>query len=447
MACQKRFARVLRLAVVAVCFAPAIARGGDSILQPRTFDVETFDAGATEEAARTGSPINFHFFGKSHRIVLEPSEVRSRDFHEQAGSTGDLRTVYSQAARTFKGHLVDEPESVVRLSRGRNGLRGYVKSSEGWTFIEPLASAGTALSTLGVESGSGQHKVYTEDDIDTSFLGHCAEPVTIESGDPGSRSPGSNVGANDPITSPAQLRVLELAIDADVEFYAIYGADSTTEIESIVNMVDGIYEAELGITIQIVSLNVWQSEPDPYTSTDSGSLLGELRTEWNSEQGAITRDATHLFTGKELDGSTVGIAYVSVVCSTSVSYALSQDLASDVLMPLLVAHEIGHNLGANHDASGSSPRYVMYPSLGFSNLDEFSTLSKTDIADYVDGVSCLALDGGGVNISDPPPGGGNGGGGGGGGPVDPVLLVILGGGALAWKSMGGSRRPRKDIRG
>ena len=91
----------------------------------------------------------------------------------------------------------------------------------------------------------------------------------------------------------------------------------------------------------------------------------------------------------------------------------------------------------------------MYPSLGFSNLDEFSALSKADIADYVDGVSCIALEGGGSNVSNPPPGGGNGGGGGGGGggPVDPALLVILGGGALAWKSMGGSKRPRKDIHG
>jgi hypothetical protein len=427
-------ARRLVAVVGLLASTPAITSGRERQLAPRTYDVEAFDAAAVENAARSGDPVELTFFGKSHVLVLEPSEVRSARFREAAGVLGDLRTVYSTPAKTFKGHLLDEPQSIVRLSRATNGLRGMIKSSEGWAFIEPVAPPGAAALTLADEEAP-LHRVFTEGDIDTSFLGHCAEPVSLD--EAGSASGAVSRAGSAGGTSEANLRILEVAIDADVEFFAIYGSNSTAQIESTMNMVDGIYEAELGLTIQLVSTHVWEAEPDPYTSTDSASLLNELRTYWNSNNDSISRDAVHLFTGKELDGSTVGIAYVSVVCSTSVAYALSEELQSDVLMPLLIAHEMGHNLGASHDASGSSPRYIMYPSLGFTNLDQFSALSKSDIGNYVDGVGCLALDGGGSNSSNPP---GGGGGGGGGGPVDPLLLLILGG-AIVARGMKGRGKP------
>lgn len=413
--------------LAAVALFTAVANGGDAPLAPSRYDVERFNTLAVDEAAAAGKAINLYFFGKTHQVLLEPSQVRSSRYREQAGTLHDLRTVYSTPTRNYKGQVVGDPDSIVRLTNTVNGLRGYVKSAEGWAFIEPLPTPATQGARR--DSTSVEHRVYTEGDIDANFLGTCAEPVRVSPEEMGAVAiPGvaGNVHrAAGAVTSPAELRVFELAVDADVEFYSSYGDDSTAEIEATLNMIDGIFEAELGLTIEVVSINIWEAEPDPYTSTDSGTQLNELRSHWNNNNSGIARDAAHLFTGKELDGSTVGIAYVSVVCSTSVAYGLSQDLNSEVLMPLLVAHELGHNFGANHDSSGSSPRYIMYPSLGFTNLDEFSSLSESDIADHVDGVSCLELEGGGSNVSDPPSGGG-GGGGGGGGPVDPLLLGVLG---------------------
>ncbi|HVR76528.1 MAG TPA: zinc-dependent metalloprotease, partial [Planctomycetota bacterium] len=301
----------------------------------------------------------------------------------------------------------------------------------------------------GDVEGPVEHKVYTEADIDTKFDGLCAavhldaadiEPAQEDASEP--REGGGTAAAG-------QLRVFELAVDADVEFFAAYGSEATAEIEATLNMVDGIFEAEIGLTIDLVSVNVWQSEPDPYTATNGSTLLGQLRSYWNEDNAGIARDAVHLFTGKDLDGSTVGIAYVSVVCNKSTAYAVSQDLASDVLMPLLVAHELGHNLGSGHDTTGSSPRYIMYPSLGFTNLDEFSAASKTSIGDYIDSVSCLALADDGSGSTDPiepiePTGGG--GGGGGGGPVDP-LLILAAGWALWARSRTRTRRPPAAERG
>ncbi|MBI4602954.1 MAG: hypothetical protein HY721_13435 [Planctomycetes bacterium] len=432
--------------LAAIALAPAVLQA-EGPASPVRYDVEGFDARAVEAAARSGAPVELRFFGASHRMQLEPSAVRSDRLQARAGSLGAERSVYLPEPRTFKGRLEGDPDSMVRLSAGSRGLRGYIRSSSGWTFIEPFAAPpGTAgagledLDALGGAGGASPHKVYTEGDLDPGFLGHCGEPVRLDPAVPGpahEAEPGAAAEVRAPRQGAegAELLVLELAVDADFELYQLYGDGAAAEIESVINMVDGIYERDLGISIQIVSINVWDAEPDPYDSMDSGSLLSELRTHWNAQNGAVSRDAAHLFTGKELDGSTVGIAYVSVVCSTSVAYALSQDLGSEALMPLLVAHEIGHNLGANHDPSGSTPRYIMYPSLGFTNLDQFSEASADEVADYVAAVSCLASEGGGE--SDPPPGdGGGGGGGGGGGPVDPFLVVVLAGAAAARRILG-----------
>jgi hypothetical protein len=214
-------------------------------------------------------------------------------------------------------------------------------------------------------------------------------------------------------------------VDADFEFYSTHLDGTLAEIEGIINLVDGIYEVELGISVEIVAAQIRDSEPDPYDSTNPSTLLDQLRSQWNSHHGGIARDTVHLFTGKDLDSSTVGIAFMSVVCNTGAAYGLSQDLGSDALMPLLVAHEMGHNLGAAHDPTGTTVRYIMYPSVSSLNLDEFSPESKTAIASFVDGTSCLAIDPGTPPPAPmPPPQGGGGGGGHGGGPVDPLVAAI-----------------------
>jgi hypothetical protein len=127
-------------------------------------------------------------------------------------------------------------------------------------------------------------------------------------------------------------------------------------------------------------------------STSAGVLLQEFRnarntcTGVNEENMGLCDEYYDLYTGitgLNLDGATVGIAYIDVVGYPSVAYSVSQDLASKKLMPVLLAHELGHNFGMNHDPTGSSPRYIMYESLGISNLHTFSDISRLR-ADWID---------------------------------------------------------------
>jgi hypothetical protein len=86
----------------------------------------------------------------------------------------------------------------------------------------------------------------------------------------------------------------------------------------------------------------------------------------------------------------------------------------------------------------ADPRYIMYPVLSATNLDEYSPESKAAISSYTSGLACLAE----LNptppppSSEPPPAPTKRSGGGGGGPVDPVFAIILGAAALLGKRYG-----------
>jgi hypothetical protein len=91
-------------------------------------------------------------------------------------------------------------------------------------------------------------------------------------------------------------------------------------------------------------------------------------------------------TGKNLDGSVVGIAYVSVICSTA-AYGLSQaDCCGSLACGAdLVAHEMGHNWSASHCGCSG---YTMNPSLTCGG--QFNPIETApSIMSFRDARSCL----------------------------------------------------------
>jgi hypothetical protein len=174
---------------------------------------------------------------------------------------------------------------------------------------------------------------------------------------------------------------VEIAFDADYEYFKRFGSDSgrtISAIESIMTAVDAMYREQLGTTFRMVHANVWATEEDPYTETNHIKLLNQFSVffggrDWTSVLGRpLQYDLAHLMTGRDIDGSVIGVAWLSAVCGGS-RYALSQYFTSDFnyWVPL-TAHEIGHNLGTDHDEC-KDKRYVMCPSLNMTR--EFSAFS------------------------------------------------------------------------
>ncbi|MEM9411288.1 MAG: M12 family metallo-peptidase, partial [Planctomycetota bacterium] len=125
-------------------------------------------------------------------------------------------------------------------------------------------------------------------------------------------------------------------------------------------------EEDVMITHVISGAVVRSSEPDPYTSSDAFTLLSQFRNEWLNNQGAIQRDVAHLFTGKSIQGGTIGIAWtIGGICTTS-GYCLSESDFNNALVCAtdLTAHELGHLWNGSHCNCNS---FTMNPSITCAN--------------------------------------------------------------------------------
>lgn len=230
-----------------------------------------------------------------------------------------------------------------------------------------------------------------------------------------------------PQTSPATLRVIEISTEADYDYYQIYGSSSNSQIASVMNSAEAIYEAELSLTYSVIRQEVITSSADNYPSANSEVLLYDFRGYTNSANQLGTADVYHLFTGKDLNSGVIGLAFTGVVCvEPTYSFGLSQHVSSTIDY-ITFAHELGHNFNATHDTS--LPASLMYPAAG-PGQTSFSSLSRSEISSFVSSYgSCLSTTQSGSPTPTPEPGAtpaptappddGGGGGGGGGSGADP----------------------------
>lgn len=186
---------------------------------------------------------------------------------------------------------------------------------------------------------------------------------------------------------------LDLGAVGDFEFFETHGASSEAAILTRLNNVDGIFSEQVGVQITVTEIDVFTDAADPFSDTlDAGDLLDELRMYRASDPQQRATGLTHMYTGKNLDTSTVGIAFLGAVCSTNFGAGLSEGRRGPTTDALIAAHEIGHNFGAPHDgdpgACENTPdTFLMSPSVNGS--DQFSQCSIDEMQPEINSASCL----------------------------------------------------------
>lgn len=191
---------------------------------------------------------------------------------------------------------------------------------------------------------------------------------------------------------------LDLGAIGDSELFEQFGSDAATTEAAILtrlNTVDGIFSEQLGVQIFVDELAIFTGADDPFSdTTDSGNLLDEL-AEYRSETPAQrSQGLTHLYTGRNLDDTTVGIAYLDALCLQRFGAGLSEGRRGATTDALIAAHEIGHNFGAEHDGEENSvcestpETFLMAASV--NNSDEFSQCSIDTITPNIAAASCIA---------------------------------------------------------
>ncbi|MHC4992814.1 MAG: M12 family metallo-peptidase [Planctomycetota bacterium] len=307
-------------------------------------------------------------------LELQPATVRHRRYEllvEQ--EDGSLRRVEPGVEGVYRGTIAEDPGAIVAATLMDDGLHARIVCSTGEFWVQPAAARVDDLPP-------DEYVIYRSESVIASD-GLCAtaefagEPKQAES-------------ENDPpIAYSGQLCVAELACDADSLFLDNWGSVSAVEdrINSVVNAVNVQYEQDVGITHQITTIIVRSSGSDPYSTTVPGDLLAQFRSHWLNNHGGISRDVAHLFTGRNLDGTTVGVAYVGTIC-TNGAYGLSQSDCCGTLACAsdLTAHELGHNWNSGHCTCSG---YTMNPSLTCSNM--FNASSVSVIGSHRDSRTCL----------------------------------------------------------
>ena len=312
----------------------------------------------------------------------------SDDFQvlEQAAD-GSLVPVEAPPAQTLRGRCLGEPGAVVAASMEGDGLHARVRLTDGSSaWIQPIAG-----HVPGFEQN--QYVVYNSEDVISEALG-CGtnDMMALDAVGGATTGEATTAEANGGC-------IAKLAIDADFEFVQLHGGNVTSHIQTIINNVNVQYERDVGITHQITTTVLRSAEPNPYTSSDAFTLLSQLRTEWEVNQTAVDRNLVQLFTGKELLGNTIGIAWVGSVC-TSFQYSLVQSsfnstISTDACASDLSAHEFGHSWNARHCRCSS---YTMNSFITCANRFH-PKRTRSKIKSYRDSLSCLTD----CNGGDPPP--------------------------------------------
>jgi uncharacterized repeat protein (TIGR01451 family) len=390
-----------------LCFGLALpATAADlRLLQVRPAQVR--EAAMAQSAQRTGSDtaslrVQVQVEGEQHVLMLRVND-----------SLGAWAAGLRPRSVAFEGYLPNLTGSWVRVTRTGTRWAGMWFDGANYygidsaravarTNADAAAAAPDSLVVFRLADAVMDGPVFMDDTLRPALTAEAlADQVSAE--------------LQAPATAAALVatRRLTIGMIADAELVARDGADTQSKMLERLNIVNGIFSSQLGVRIQAGTptlLDAATQASIPLSSTAAGTLLDKLATYRGSpgSVGFATQQATglsHLMTGRDLDGQTVGIAYLSdltkgvALCNRSYSASLSEARRGVTVDAWIAAHEIGHVFGAPHDgetdatanqACAAEPlSFLMSATLNSSQT--FSNCSLAQIAPVVEATNSLCL--------------------------------------------------------
>ncbi|MDJ0938818.1 MAG: M12 family metallo-peptidase [Woeseiaceae bacterium] len=322
-----------------------------------------------QAVARAQRGMRFEAMGREFDFSLEPNRTLLRAIGNRLPDGVDV----------FRGELAGTPGSWARFV-----ITGGVPQG---MFFD-----GTEL--YAVEAGADGAIVYRLADLEIA-------PGTLGCSHVASAKSASELvqAVKDELPTAAQapgaVSNIDIGLVADFEFTSDKGANTNSELIARMNIVDGIFSSQLGVQLTVTEIDTFPDSNDPFSNeTNSSNLIDEVADYRFDTPEQNAAGLTHLFTGRELDGSTVGIAFGGALCRTRFGAGLTQGTHSTMIDALIAAHEIGHNFGAPHDAEVGSPcesepaDFLMAPAVNGS--DQFSACSITEMQDDVAAAACIS---------------------------------------------------------
>jgi PKD repeat protein len=309
--------------------------------------------------------------GPGWDLEIYAHDIRSQDYTLQAQEEHGIVYYPVSEIKTFRGALAQQPENIASLTFDHEFIYGFIREGDEEWFIEPLwyfipeaardlfvvYPASKVIPVEGKTCGVDEMK-HRVGQLDKHEPGHTPET--------------------------GNCYRLELAIASDWSMRQKYGSVPGVESHNIgvMNNVATNYDNEFSDEINFFIVTQYVSNCstcDPWTSSTDPEVLLDDFTDWGPANFGVTHDLGQLWTNRDFDGGTVGIAWLNAVC-TSLRYHCLQDFTTNAnLLRVMTAHEIGHNFSAEHDAQGS--QFIMAPTV--QNTDIWSALSISDMNAFI----------------------------------------------------------------
>jgi hypothetical protein len=252
--------------------------------------------------------------------------------------------------KTYLGQGIDNPTATTRFDFMPSGFHAMILSDQGTIYINPYSAKDTDnyISFNKANLGKNPNPFFCEVGAKEVPLDLKLEEYKIYNNTP-------NV-----VTNGTTLRQYRLALAATGEYTAAVGGGTVAGALAaqvvVMNRVNGVYERELSVRMNIIANNnliiYTNAATDPYTNSDGFILLGENQANVDNVIGSGNYDIGHVFS---TGGG--GVAQLRSPCNATRKAQGVTGLPNPVGDPFaidFVAHEIGHQFGGNHSFNGSS---------------------------------------------------------------------------------------------
>ena len=332
-------------------------------------------------------------FGKHFHFHLKPNNRLFAKLPKRQ------REKIAEKYELFRGKIEGNDESWIRLTKMGRQWSGMIWDGQELYIIDSMKVMAPSLRTIPLHEQVEQG-IYRFSDTRRSEETACG----VEGSDGVPNEPLSDFQAlseelEETFSASAVGATfnIDVAIVTDPLFAEIqqnnFGTATDAAVIARLNVVDGIYSEQVGVQLNLVEI-LELSDNGPLTATDSATLLSQFGNFTNSPSFTHPGVA-HLFTGRNMDGNTIGRAYVGALCSDRFGVGINEIRQGGTIGAILFAHELGHNFGAPHDnqsgsACASTPgNFIMNPII--NNSEEFSQCSLQRIQPEVDSASCITV--------------------------------------------------------
>ena len=372
----------------------------------RRYDLLRVDPHAAAAQLRRTGKLSLRTSRGNLEIDVQPYDMRAPGYVSQwIDREGRAHTLPKQPVHTYKGLVSGMTSGQARLTVKEDTIEGSIITGKERFFMQPARALSEKAAVDEFVFYSGEDAVPAE--------GSCGVTLAEEVAAEQARTDSKLINTADLISPVNPLRLVNMATEADAEYVASFGSPAAAhaQIMNIMNQVDGVYQVEIGLGFQIVFQNAWTDVgTQPYQTTDPSNLLTQFRNHWNNNFTNVARSVAHMWTGKDLIGSTIGIAFINVICrSPSAAYGISQRFPNNSITLQTIdvtAHELGHNFAARHtnvstpdiprEVERSCVQTIMEAAVG--NGGSFCQYSRSQIVGFANAnPSCL------VNTALPPP--------------------------------------------